>query len=220
MPPGAGRTARGLDPLAGRGDPAHRRSEQAGVGRVGHIRRHRRGVDTDPAGAQQLRLGGLGQQGLIQPVHRRRPAPRRQLHQRGRMRHRPIQRNPAKPSPGDRIGHLPTQRLIAQPVPELQKTSTADRFPSAVDGRPLRGSKNGTNGLKNAGSSNIASTRANSSGSRCNSFGSTDSHNEHRLPTVRNTMASIPSSTRASEHPRVQHRRSGAPTHADFFRSK
>jgi hypothetical protein len=37
------------------------------------------------------------------------------------MRHRTIQRDPAEPPPGDRIRHLPTQRLIAQPVAELQK---------------------------------------------------------------------------------------------------
>jgi hypothetical protein len=47
-----------------------------------------------------------------------------------------------------------------------------------VDGRPIRGSKNATNGVKNAGSSNNASTRDNSSGSRCNSSGRTDSHND------------------------------------------
>ncbi len=45
-----------------------------------------------------------------------------------------------------------------------------------MDGRPTRGSKNGTNGAKNAGSSSSASTRASSSGSRSTSGDNTDSH--------------------------------------------
>jgi hypothetical protein len=72
---------------------------------------------------------GLGQQGLIQPVHRGRPVPSRQRHQGRRMRHLPLQPDPAKPSPGDRIGHFPAQRLLPQPVPELQKHQPADRSP-------------------------------------------------------------------------------------------
>ena len=46
-----------------------------------------------------------------------------------------------------------------------------------VDGRPIRGSKYDTNGAKNAGSSNSASTRSSSAGSRSNSCGSIDSNN-------------------------------------------
>jgi hypothetical protein len=118
---GARRTAGGPDPLAGRADPPHRLSQQTRVRRIGHVGAHHRGIHPDPIGAQQLRLGRLSQQGLIEPIHRHRPAPRRQLHQRRRMRHRPVQRNPAKPPPGDRVRHLPTQRLIAQPIPKLQK---------------------------------------------------------------------------------------------------
>jgi hypothetical protein len=110
-----------MNPLGGRADATHRLGQQAGIGRIGHIGRHHRGVHPDPVGAQQLGLRRLGQQRLIQPVYRRRPTPGGQLHQRGRMRHLPIQRNPAKPPPGDRIAHLPTQRLIAQPVAKLQK---------------------------------------------------------------------------------------------------
>jgi hypothetical protein len=45
-----------------------------------------------------------------------------------------------------------------------------------VEGPPIRGSKNGTNGVQNAGSSNDASTRASSPGSCCNSSGRSDSH--------------------------------------------
>ena len=47
-----------------------------------------------------------------------------------------------------------------------------------VDGRPIRRSKNGTNGAKNTGSSNNASTRANSSGNFSNSGGRTASHSD------------------------------------------
>ena len=46
-----------------------------------------------------------------------------------------------------------------------------------VDGRPIRGSKNGTNGAKNTGSSNKASTRASSTGNRRSSSGKIASHN-------------------------------------------
>ena len=42
-----------------------------------------------------------------------RAAPGRDLHQRRRVRHPGTERDPAKPLPGDRIGHFPTQRLVA-----------------------------------------------------------------------------------------------------------
>ena len=41
--------------------------------------------------------GGLGQQRLVQSLHRGRPATSGQLHQRRRMWHRPVQGNPAEP---------------------------------------------------------------------------------------------------------------------------
>ena len=44
--------------------------------------------------------------------------------------------------------------------------------------RPIRGSKNGTNGARNAGSSSKASTLASSSGSRNSCSGRTDSNND------------------------------------------
>jgi len=134
--PGAHRATGGLDPPAGRGDAANRAGQKPRIGRIGHIGRHHRGVHPDPGGAQQLRLRRLGQQGLIEPGHRRRPVPGGQLHQRGRMRHQPVERYPAKPPPGDRIGDLPTQRLIAQPVAKLSRTSTADRSPSVSTAGP------------------------------------------------------------------------------------
>jgi hypothetical protein len=37
------------------------------------------------------------------------------------MRNLAIQRDPAKPPPGDRIGYLPAQAFVAQPVAKLQK---------------------------------------------------------------------------------------------------
>ena len=118
---GADRTPGSLDPLTRRSDPTHRLGQQPRIGRIAHVGRHHRGIGPDPVGAQQLGLGGLGQKRLVEPVYRRRPAARRELHQRGRMRHRPVQWDAAKPPPGDRVGHLPAQRLIAQPVAKLQK---------------------------------------------------------------------------------------------------
>jgi hypothetical protein len=45
-------------------------------------------------------------------------------------------------------------------------------------GRPISGSKNGTNGAKNRSSSRYASTRCSSAGSRRQISGSTDSHSD------------------------------------------
>ena len=118
---GADRTTGGLDPATGRGDPPDRFREQPGIGRIGDVRRHHRGVDPDPGAAQQLRLRRLRQQRLVQPLHRSRAAPGGQLHQRRRVRHRLIQPDPAELPPGDRVRHLPTQRLVAQPVAELEE---------------------------------------------------------------------------------------------------
>jgi hypothetical protein len=50
----------------------------------------------------------------FEPVHRRRPTTRGQLHQRRRMLYRPIQRDPAEPPPGGRITDLPAQRVISR----------------------------------------------------------------------------------------------------------
>src|SRR5208283_2245531 len=113
----------------------------------------------------------------IESVDRGGPAPGGQLHQRRRMRHRPVQRNPAEPPPGDRIADLPTQRLIAQPVAELQEHQPQIGF-HRRRGTPDPQVEKGTNGVKNAGSSNNASTRANSSGNFSSSGGSTASHSD------------------------------------------
>jgi len=68
--PGPHRAARVMDPLPGHRDPADRLGQQPGIGRVAHVRRDHRGVRANPAGAQQLRPGGLGQQRLVESVHR------------------------------------------------------------------------------------------------------------------------------------------------------
>jgi hypothetical protein len=43
------------------------------------------------------------------------------VHQRGRVRDPPVERDPAEPSPDDRVGHLAAQRLITQPMAELEE---------------------------------------------------------------------------------------------------
>lgn len=73
-----------------------------------------------------------------------------------------------------------------------------------VDGRPTRGSKNGTNEAKNTASSSRASTRASSSGSRSTSAGNTASHRLTCAARVRNIWPRFPYATRPD------FRRSGA----------
>jgi hypothetical protein len=74
-----------------------------------------------PVGPQDLVVGRGGQQRLIQGHDRLFTQTAGELDQGGGVWHLPAQGDAAKPLPGDRIGHLTTQRLIAQPVPELQK---------------------------------------------------------------------------------------------------
>ena len=99
----------------------HRLGQKPHIGRVSHVRRDHRGIGPHPAGTQQLLPGGLGPQRLIQPRHRLLAAPAGQLHQRGRVRHPPIERDPAKPPPGDRDTDLRAQALKPQPVTELEE---------------------------------------------------------------------------------------------------
>ena len=145
---GAGRAAGGLHPTPGRGDAPHRLGQQPGVGRVGHIGRDDGGVRAQPRGAQQLRLGGLGQQRLVAPVYRRGAAAGGELHQRGRVRHPPVQRDPAEPPPSDRIGHLAAQGLVAQPVAGTSGTSAAGRPPSAWTAGPTAGRRTARTGRR------------------------------------------------------------------------
>ena len=112
------------------------------------------------------------------------------------------------------MSHLPTHRLKAQPVTELQGHHPL-WVSTGMDGRPIRASKYAANGAKNAGSSNSASTRPNSPGSTNNSDGRIDSHNVGWSFTVLSTTASIPSSpgveaSLSSKHPELRDRH--APT--------
>jgi DNA invertase Pin-like site-specific DNA recombinase len=100
---------------------AHRLGQQPPVRRVGHIRADHRGIRPHPRGAQQPGTGRLRPQRLIQPRDRIFPAPGGQLHQRRRVRHPPIQPDPAKPPPADRVADLSAQALIPQPVAELEE---------------------------------------------------------------------------------------------------
>ena len=102
-------------------DLPDRLGQQPGVGRIRDSGSHDRRVGTDPVHPQQLRLRSLDQQSLVQRRDRAIPALGGDLHQRRRVRHPSAQRDAAEPLPRDRVGHLPTQRLVAQPVAELQK---------------------------------------------------------------------------------------------------
>ena len=99
------------------------------------------------------------------------PQPGGQLHQRRRVRHRPVQAGPAGPPSGDRITDLRAQALIAQPVPELEEHQphvALDRR-SRPDWHQMKVRRERG---KNTGSASSASTRASSSGSRSNPAGS------------------------------------------------
>jgi len=98
-----------------------------------------RGVGPDPVGPQQLGVRGLGQQRLVAPLHRRDSAAGRELHQRCWVRDLPIDRDPAEPTPRDRVADLPAQALLAQPVAGTSSTSTAGRSPSAWTAGPPAG---------------------------------------------------------------------------------
>jgi hypothetical protein len=118
---GAGRAAGGLDASDRARQRADRLGEQAGVGRVAHVGLDHGGVQADLVGAQHLVGGGLGQQRPVQLADRGLAHPAGQLDQGGRVRHLPTQRDVAKPLPGDRVGDLAAQQLIAQPIAELQE---------------------------------------------------------------------------------------------------
>jgi hypothetical protein len=80
------------------------------------------------------------------------------------LRHPGPERDPAEPGPGDRAGHLPAQRLAAQPAAVLQ-----EHHPQAGPDRDRRppdsAGKCAAYGAKNTGSSSSASTRASPAGS-------------------------------------------------------
>jgi hypothetical protein len=86
----------------------------------------------------------------------------------------PVQRDPAEPPPGDRIGDLPAHRLVAKAVPELEEHEPQVGLHRRRRSTRGRG-KNGTNGPKNTSSSSRRSTRSSSICSRRTSSGRTGS---------------------------------------------
>jgi hypothetical protein len=99
-------------------------------------------------GAQQLALGGLGQQRPVERLDRLLAHPAGELGQRGRVWHLSAQGDAAEPLPADRVGDLAAQQLVAQPVAELQEHHPQvgvqrDRRPAqrGVEVRSQRGQK-------------------------------------------------------------------------------
>jgi len=118
---GAGGPTGGLDPRHDPADAPHRLGQQAGVGGVVNVGRHHGGVGADFSHPQQLALGGLGQQGLVERLDHLAPTSGGDLHEGGRVRHLPVDADAAEQSPRDRVGHLGTHRLVPQPVAKLQE---------------------------------------------------------------------------------------------------
>jgi hypothetical protein len=119
--PSAGRPTGGLDPPDGGGQLADRPREQAKVAGVGHVGSDHGGVGADLVAAQHLGLTGRLQQRGVQLRDQRLADPAGELGQRGGVRHPPAQRDAAKPLPADRVGDLPAQQLITQPVAVLEE---------------------------------------------------------------------------------------------------
>ena len=71
-------------------------------------------------GAQQLVLGRPAKQRLVQSVDGLLAHAAGQLDQSGRMRHLATEGNAAEPLPGDRVGDLTAQQLIAKPMAMLE----------------------------------------------------------------------------------------------------
>ena len=55
------------NPLTSHGDPPYRLAQQTRIGRIGHIRRHHRGVRPYPVGAQHLRSAALANSASLSP---------------------------------------------------------------------------------------------------------------------------------------------------------
>jgi len=105
------------------GQGGDRAGQQARVGRIAHACLHHGGVGPELVAAQHLVGGGGGQQRLVElgDGGGTDPAAAGQLDQGGRMGHLAAQGDAAKPLPGDRVGDLAAQQLIAQLVAELQE---------------------------------------------------------------------------------------------------
>jgi hypothetical protein len=120
-------TKRGPGGRTPRLDPPHQPTElpdrvlqQVGVGREVNVGLHHGGVDPQLAGAQQLVGGQLAKQRTVEPLDHLRAGTVDQLDQGGRVRHRPLQPDPAKPAPADRVADLPAQGLVAELVAVFQ----------------------------------------------------------------------------------------------------
>ena len=125
--PGPGGRAAGLespDQPTGGADGA---LEQVGVGRKVDIGLDHGRVDAQLAGAQQLVTRELAQQRRVELLDRCRAGSADQLDQRGRMGHRLVQRDPAEPSPADRVTDLSAQALVAKAVPVLEIQQSQQR---------------------------------------------------------------------------------------------
>jgi hypothetical protein len=111
------------------------------------------------------------------------------------MRHPRTQRDPAKPLQGNRISHLPAQRLIAQPGSETSKTSNRRYVSIGIDGRAnVTDTEPGIERREEHRIIQQCIHPTNSAGNTNNSGGKIASHNVGWSFTVLSTMASIPSS--------------------------
>ena len=160
----------------------NRLGQQHRVGRVGNVGR-------DDGGATLI----LVMHGTFaSAAFASRPRSNHRLRQRGSawcapsawsMRHRLVATDTAELAPGDRVRHLPTQRLVAQPAPEFE-VHHAQMYLHRLEGRPRLGSKNGRKGVKHTGSSNKHIDRANWAWSWRSSSGKIDSHHDGLSPTA------------------------------------
>src|SRR5439155_11937228 len=80
-----------------------------------------RGIHPQPPRAQHPPLDRQRQQLGVELLDQLGPQPPRQLDQRRGVRDATVQRDPTEPPPGQRVGHLPAQRLVTQPVAVLEK---------------------------------------------------------------------------------------------------
>ena len=111
----------GLDCPHGLGELGHPFGEQARVGRVGHIGRDDRGVGPHLVQSHDLGRLGLVEQASFNWSTAPSPTTGGDLHQRGWVRHGVGERDATEAPPGQRVGHLATERLEAEPVAKAQE---------------------------------------------------------------------------------------------------
>ena len=118
--PDPGRHAAGAQPPDQPTGGADGPLQQVGVGREVDVGLDDGGVDAQLTGAQQLVPCELAQQRRVELGDRLGAGPTDQLDQGGRVRHGLVQRDPAEPSPADRVADLPAQALVAKAVAMLE----------------------------------------------------------------------------------------------------